>query len=272
MAEGGGGGRQRAWGVLAVTLALMALVAALSSTTDHSSIDPASHDHSVEAGARPGSSAAADDAPSSEGPQGDRAPGSRTTPRRATRHPTPGRSTEAVGAVRSAGSATAGVESPPFGGTVALGAPLSPLGTAEGARGSQTPQGDAPAAVTSKGASAAGGAGATLTTAPSGVPPSGAGGTQAVSTEAGRLGPTGSATYQATGGGTVTADATWTASVSLELSVSCPGGIEVSRSGSSNLSVVVDDTHRSGDCAVTISALPGVTSTIAYTLTIEPAA
>ena len=83
--------------------------------------------------------------------------------------------------------------------------------------------------------------------------------------------PTVSATYPAASGGVVTAEATWQGTASLELAISCPGGLSTTRSGPSGLSVSLDDSGPSaGTCQVTLSLPPGVTATVSYTLSITP--
>lgn len=84
--------------------------------------------------------------------------------------------------------------------------------------------------------------------------------------------PATSVTYRAAGGGVVTAAATWTGAPTMTLSISCPDGVSLARSGSTGLSLEVDDTAGTGTCEVTL-ALPVVTpGSVSYTLTIEPGA
>lgn len=273
MAESDARAKPRAWGVLAVTLALMALVAALSSATGHSSIDPAaSHDRASAAAAHGSRSTST----GSHRPSSDRPEVGHGT-RSATPESAKGdRSTIDVGHLHG-DSPTDGAESPAPGGPVTVGTPLGSLGTPGEAQGLGSLDG-ASVGVASRSAATAAGSRSAPSSSPGAAHPPGTptgaadADTPAASIETGQIGPTGSATYEASGGGTVTADANWNSTISLELSISCPGGLDVARTGSSGLSVVVDDTHRSGDCAVVLSAPPETGTVVAYSLTIEPPA
>jgi len=68
----------------------------------------------------------------------------------------------------------------------------------------------------------------------------------------------------------VTAAATWTGAATLELTITCPGGVSVSRSGPSGLSVEVNDRDGTGTCSVTLSLPPGTRASVTFTLTVEP--
>lgn len=85
--------------------------------------------------------------------------------------------------------------------------------------------------------------------------------------------PTVSAAYPAPGGGIVDATATWSTTAVLVLSIACPGGLGATRSGTSPLSLSVDDTAAAGTCTVTLG-VPGPEAdgvAVSYTLSIEPA-
>ncbi|MDA8075959.1 MAG: hypothetical protein M0Z40_12150 [Actinomycetota bacterium] len=83
--------------------------------------------------------------------------------------------------------------------------------------------------------------------------------------------PATSATFAALGGGTVSARATWTDTPDLELEISCGDGVSATRTGSSELSLEVDDTHGTGSCTVTLSLPPGVRADVPFTLVVDPA-
>ena len=83
--------------------------------------------------------------------------------------------------------------------------------------------------------------------------------------------PATSASFAAAGGGTVSANATWTGAVELELAISCPGGVSVSRAGASPLSLELDDRHGSGTCTVTLALLTGTRAKVAFNLVVQPA-
>ncbi len=83
--------------------------------------------------------------------------------------------------------------------------------------------------------------------------------------------PATSASFAATGGGTVSAQATWTGTATLELEIVCPGGLSVGRAGSSGLSLEIDDSNGAGTCTVTLSLPQGVQADVSYTLVVEPA-
>jgi hypothetical protein len=84
--------------------------------------------------------------------------------------------------------------------------------------------------------------------------------------------PATSASFAAAGGGTVSVMATWAGAATLELEIACPGGVSVTRTGSSGLSLEVDDSNGAGTCTVTLSLPPGTHANVSYTLVIEPTA
>ncbi|MHB1851171.1 MAG: hypothetical protein ACYCU6_03205 [Acidimicrobiales bacterium] len=63
----------------------------------------------------------------------------------------------------------------------------------------------------------------------------------------------------------------WTGTSSLELEISCAGGVSATRTGSSGLSLEVDDARGSGNCTVTVSLPPGVQADVSFTLIVDPA-
>ncbi len=93
------------------------------------------------------------------------------------------------------------------------------------------------------------------------------------SPEHGRIeAPSTSVSYAAAGGGTVSVGATWTGAATLELEIACPGGVSVARTGSSGLSLEVDDSIDAATCMVTLSLPPGVHADVSYTLVVQPTA
>ena len=66
--------------------------------------------------------------------------------------------------------------------------------------------------------------------------------------------------------------ATWTGAATLELEIACPGGVSVARTGSSGLSLEVDDSIDAATCMVTLSLPPGVHADVSYTLVVQPTA
>lgn len=277
--------RSRAWGVLAVTLALMALVAALSSTTSrapiespaasaaHRTADPQSNGRaagenhhgmrwrrSEPKGRRQSSSASAQmtdagrrqAAGKEESATGTGAGGTGAGTGLATGVPSPSRA-GAVGAIVD-GAASAGAASA---GTTAAGAPDLASGTS-GRSATPTSLPTISPAASSTGAG----------TTPVPSPPSTAG---TSSTETGAVGPGGSASFAAEGGGPVSAAATWTGATTLELGISCPDGVSAARTGTTGLSVEIDDTYGTGTCTVTLALAPGQAGTADYRVSIEPA-
>lgn len=83
--------------------------------------------------------------------------------------------------------------------------------------------------------------------------------------------PTTSAAFAALGGGVVSARAMWTGTPNLELEISCGGSVAATRTGSSGLSLEVDDARGLGSCTVTLSLPPGVQADVPFTLIVEPA-
>ncbi|MHB1553199.1 MAG: hypothetical protein ACYCSX_12270 [Acidimicrobiales bacterium] len=83
--------------------------------------------------------------------------------------------------------------------------------------------------------------------------------------------PSTSASFAALGGSAVSARAVWTGTSSLELEISCAGGVSATRTGSSGLSLEVDDARGSGNCTVTVSLPPGVQADVSFTLIVDPA-
>ncbi|MDA8312055.1 MAG: hypothetical protein M0Z46_15895 [Actinomycetota bacterium] len=69
----------------------------------------------------------------------------------------------------------------------------------------------------------------------------------------------------------VSARATWQGAVDLELAISCPGGVSVTRVGASPLSLEVDDSHGNGTCTVTLALLSG-SPEVQFALVVQPGA
>lgn len=261
--------RSRAWGVLAVTLALMALVAVLSSTTTGKVVQTTAASDVHGSGpaprpARPGHT----NVPRARRPANDQ---------RTRSSPAPAGSTsKGSSPPRSPGSATGGspsgvvsVRSLELAGS-ALGAATG-AGTAgptsAAADSSNRPSGlsasDVPSVAPTEVSSVD-----TTTTAPVGAE------TPATITasHSGTISPTQSVTFSASGGGQVTAAATWSGATTMELSISCPGGVQATHTGASPLSVVVDDTHGTQPCTATLAMLPGERGSADYTVSVEPSA
>lgn len=274
------GRRSRAWGVLAVALALMALVTALSTTSPRPR--PARSGAAFE---DTGSSANPTAAPAKPGatrsgghPHAGAPRGGGTTP------PDSGGAAPGSARLRSAARSTTGGEQP---------AVFSTSGDVS--QGTSDPEEDD---VTGKSASADRSVTSTTSTAriPS-SPRSGAGaprsstpaapaadGNTTTSGEPEEPGvhpypgrgaidaPATAASFAAKGGGTVTAEATWTGTPDLELGITCAGGLSVTRTSSSPLSLELDDSRGGGDCTVTLAVPPAVHAAVSYTLVISPAA
>lgn len=244
-------GRSRAWGVLAVSLALMALVAALSSTTAPRSMATASRGTDARGEGAASSPTSVDrrpaegTAPSSTLPAAGGAAGARSSAAGAgsTQTPDSGGSAARVDAgPGNLGTASAGAAIDESPGAAAPGLPAIPPAT-----GAATPPGGTSAS----------------TVLPTAAPYPGPGNIEA---------PTVSAEYPVAGGGTVSATATWSGTPTMTLSIACPDGAAGTRSGSSGLSLTVDDSSGgSAPCQVTIALPPGADSTVSYTLAIEPA-
>src|SRR5579875_2658046 len=274
--------RSRAWGVLAVSLALMALVTALTSSAGHRALRHAdaldrSRPEPVHrtADGHPGRAAA---------------PGRGTAPRgegtglsrRLTDPPTlqgPGRPRpERTGAALPHTSAASAGTSPSHAGVrsnatrpaVQPTAPATPAGAVADAASVGTATAATPTpqlrpttavSVSSTGTRPSVGSSSGGTPTPSGTYP-GPGTIVAPGT---------GVSYAAPGGVVVSARATWTGAVDLVLGITCGGGVSVTRTGSSGLSVEVDDSHASGTCTVTLSLGPDARAPVPFTLSIDPA-
>ena len=83
--------------------------------------------------------------------------------------------------------------------------------------------------------------------------------------------PATSVSFAARGGGAVSARAVWTGTPDLELGISCAGGVSATRMGPSGLSLEVDDAQGGGSCSVTVSLPPGVPAGVSFTLVVYPA-
>lgn len=242
------GRRSRAWGILAVSLALMALVTALSSTTSRRTLVPAA---------------------SRVLPRGAATAGGRRT------HPSRTKDTTAAAphanGARGAGGSTSG--------TVFLTGALASAITSTQPQGSSGTATGVGTAAGVGGATGGGAIGSSRTPQIAEVAPAGGVSTPATSSPAvpspgqevlDAAAPT--ATFFAAGGGIVSADATWTGTSSLELSITCPGGVSVSRTGQPWLSLEADDSQGgNAPCAVSLSLPPGVRADVSFTLTIQPA-
>lgn len=243
--------RSRAWGILAVSLALMALVTALSSTTSRRTLVPAA---------------------SREVPGGAVAVGGRQVHLPQTKGPTlsPRHANGARGVPHSLRPRALVFVTPALGSvtasTHATGSANAAAGTAAGAPAVSATAGGVDATSSSgtpQVAAVAPGGGITTSSA-----------SNPAATPSSRVLDAGapSATFSVPGGGIVSADAVWSGTPSLELSITCPGGISVSRTGGPGLSVEADDSRGgSAPCAVSLSLPPGVRTDVSFTLTIQPA-
>jgi len=83
--------------------------------------------------------------------------------------------------------------------------------------------------------------------------------------------PATSASYAAGGGGVVTVLATWGGTEELQVEISCPGGVSSARTGSSPLSLELDDGHGGGNCIVALRLPAGATAGVSFTLVVSPA-
>jgi hypothetical protein len=252
----------RALAVLAVALALMALVTALSSGGGHT--NPVALHRSVE-GTGPTTLPRGRSHSSGRGnTAGTHAPRARGVLERSSLG-----SVHAVRAVKDnaralADSANADVASTanaqppaaPGSGTRRPGSSLEPAGSASPAAEPDLPAGSP----RPKSTAGSGGSGSTSITTPSAYP-----GRASIDP------PSTSASFAAAGGGAVSARAAWTGTPSLELEISCPGGVSATRTGSSGLSLELDDAYGGGDCTVTVSLPPGVQADVSFTLVINPA-
>lgn len=247
-------GRPRWWAVLAVSLALMALVASLS------------------AGARgapgPAAGAEAHHPTLPAGRAGARDQSSAHTPAVTPRAGPAGTSTASAGTGAAPGgpagqSGTASASPPDLvagleAGTSAVTVP-TPAGGASGTAGTA-----APPATTSTTRTTA----TTATTAPPTTTTAAAGTTQ---TEIGNLTypDNVAAEYAVPGGGAVQVTATWSGTPDLTLSIACPART-ARRSGASELSVSVPQPAPGNDatCTVAIAEPTGVEATVSYSLAV----
>jgi hypothetical protein len=265
--------RPRAWGVLAVALALMALVVALSSTggrrlVSTGNLGAATHDQGVrrDGAASRQTHASGGDVISTRGSPRNRAASSAhgTTRHAATR------SADLTASLGLVGSRLRDTTGPPSAATPTDQAGrTAPVTGGAGSLATATTVPRDPSAATS---------GTSTTSSPGATSPT-VGGAATGETAASRpypghggfAAPAGSASYPAEGGGNVTAEATWTGTPTLALSISCPGGVSVARAGTSGLSVELDDDGGSATCEVTLSLPAGTGGGGAtFTLTIEP--
>lgn len=278
------GRRSRAWGVLAVSLALMALVTALSSTTGH------------RGPARPKESLARS-TQSTRPPTRTRATSGRhrhTATSPSNGHAAAPRRTSAEKTARRAAGGPAGEAARGSAGTRALGGTgvLASAPSVPAAFGTSGVAPSSPIAATNPleevvtsqvlPASSATSTPSRETSSSSSAAPSPSGPSrstqprtdQASGAYPGRgsiVAPATSASYAAMGGGIVSAQATWSGSGDLELDISCPAGLTVTHTGTSGLSLEIDDGHGAGTCTVTLSLLPGTHADVSFTLVIDPA-
>jgi len=239
---GVGGAIPHGWAVLAVVLALMALVAAIS----------AAPGGGVQTAGRQGRTAAA-----------------RDRSRGASRTPAPAAGTGPAAATGGGPGAGTGFESSrspelsPVAKTAAQGLPITASAPpSAGSAGLPIPTGPVPSIPT----------GVPAPVAAVGTSPVPQPATPATQTDPGYLQYPDdvSAQYQypASGSG-VTAAATWAGTASLSLSVSCPG-VQQSRSGPSGLQVGV--TGGTGECTITLAELQPLQTAVSYSMTIGPGA
>lgn len=280
------GRRSRAWGVLAVSLALMALVTALSSTTGHGASDPSaaaldrtssgtratvgSQAPRTSGPARSGSGRGrpASSAHTGTGHAGRAAPHQSGAVGAGGREPTGRAATTTL----DAGSAASHITQMFV--TSAGGTRLGPVTTDNPPTGGSSPPGGvagAPAAPASSASGSPSGVGTSPSTTPTAASGGGAS-SSGVYTEHGAIEPPAtSATFEVAAGGTVAATATWTGAAELELGISCRGGVSTARSGRSPLSLEVEETIGSGSCAVTLATMPGSRADVSFTLVIDSA-
>jgi hypothetical protein len=233
--------------VLAVALALMALVASLTSAAGHRRPKATAHAPSAGASARPGHQASRGSTATTT------APGAGVTT-------APSPSTDSGAAVPAAddeaSSDTAGGQS-----EVATTVPA-------------TSPGDTASAAVGSGSAAAAGAGAagpstTTTTAPA------AGGTagRRTATDPGYLSYPDdvSAAYPVASAGPVTATASWSGGADLSLAVTCPGRQDQVTGASTLTATVGAATSAAGadTCTVTVAEEAGTEATVSYSLTVE---
>lgn len=243
------GGRRapKAWALLAVTLALMALVAAVSTASR-----PAKSRHPSAGNALPTSPPGGTD-PLEPGTT--KPPPSSGSPR------TNPQAAEGAGGTAAAASTGPGVgdggpesASPPVAPT-SSGTPTQPVTTGTAAPAEST-VGPVPGTVAPLAA--------TSTTVAVSPPYPGPGNI---------VWPTVSASFAAPGGGAVTAGVSWTGGETLELMVACPAGPSATRAGPSPLSVSLSDVGGGGTCTVTLALVSATVADppVSYTLSIRPA-
>lgn len=287
------GVRPKAWGVLAVSLALMALVAALSSTTGHQPTAPLASSTARSAPTSARGTSAAQPGAGGSGPgrytgvprslPAREHPGAGSRGLRRPPHDHGGRPGHEHAATVTGGTRTPAAahlaSTPALGSLAVVGdAEHAASGAAGSASGGTAGAGGAGGAGGGT-ASAAGAAGAAGSA--SGGAAGAAGSSPASASLAGTAGPlhhgtfsfpTTSATVSAPGGSTVNATATWTGTSTLQLAITCPDGVSASQRGPSGLSLEVDDTAGGpGRCYVRLSTPAGVRADVAFTLTVEPA-
>lgn len=284
-----GGRRPRAWSVLAVSLALMALLAALSSNGGQrqSTVD-AARDRTAPVPSRapaPATHAGADsvpgvtsrtggtrgtgtgrtdtgrtDAPTSAA-LGRRTPGGAAPSDPSSNAARTGRISSALASVALASSAETEVlapVTPPQTGSGAVGSDPGALVSTSASRGTTGSSDAAPSATGTGGPSPVASA-----PSPQQSPYPGHGSLSYAAT---------SASFSVAGGDTVSAEASWTGTPALQLAIACPSGVDLGRAGASPLSVLVDDSPGAGSsCTVTLELPQGVVAEVAYTLEIEPA-
>ncbi len=219
------------WAVLAVTLALMALVAAVSSTTRRAPSLATSHGTSAHRVRSPNVSV-----------------NSTTVPSDAITPAGTAGTASSIGATQEVARATPSNGDPTgAGGSAATTAPVTP--TSAPSSTVPTPAtGTVPPATT--------------------TPPTVAASANGTDTFPGNLEyPENiSAQYPVTTGGGVTATADWSGASDLTLAVACPGD-QGSRNGPSGLSVSVGGS--AGTCTVTLSEPSSVQATVSYSLTVQ---
>lgn len=267
--------RPRAWAVLAVALALMALVTALSTAHGRPSASALARDGrpNVTAGSRPRAQV-----PPSIAPLGRQAAIGRAPARHAGASMIPvdlpaggaAGTSVTVGPTTETTSLTPVTTGPPGQLASALsgtGRPEDPSVASTSARAASAASVPAAASTSARGPAAASAPSAASTSAAASSQP------KARGVLRGTLGPSApQASATVAGGGVVAAEATWVGTTALALAVTCSSGISESRTGASGLSLELDDSAgSSGTCTVTLGLLPGAHGTATYTLTVQPA-
>lgn len=263
-----------------MTLALMALVAALSSATSRPALDPAA----APAGRHVRTASTPSDRQNVDGQPSPRSTTahSRSNSVRVSRAPSsPPPSRTVITAAHNLGAAPGGIGGMPTGNLPVTGPPVGSSGYALTPLSAVRPT-DAPVTSSSSRSSALSGGTSTLPTpsASSGTGASAAASSgstgsstpAAAATHTGTVGPAQDASFPASGGGPISAEATWTGPAAMELAISCPDGVSTARTGASDLSVEVDDARASATCTVTLALPPGESGEAQYRLTVEPAA